>query len=110
MPTMAAMATVIWKFKDALPWISTEGNSFFLICQTISGPRMLPNGIANPASALKWQSMFHMRAWLSGLDGGGGDEPAGGAVRGGSMGGGGWVLFSPVNFLSQLCPSLARFG
>src|ERR1039458_9727879 len=75
--------------------MSTDGNSFFLICQTISGPRMLPNGITKPASALKWQSMFHMRAWLSGLDDGGGDEPAGVAGGGGLMGGGYAFLNSP---------------
>ena len=43
----------------------------FLICQTSSGPRMLPNGMMKPASALRWQSMFQVRAWLSGEPGDG---------------------------------------
>jgi hypothetical protein len=33
--------------------------------------------MTKPASALKWQSLFHMRAWFSGLGGGGGGELAG---------------------------------
>jgi hypothetical protein len=39
-----------------------------------------------PASALKWQSMFQVRAWLSGLGGG-----VTGVKGGGWLGGGGWA-------------------
>ena len=76
--------------------MSTEGNSFFLICQMISGPRMFPNGTpTQAASALKWQSMFQVRAWLAGPGGGVGDE-VGGVTGGGSMGGGAWFWFSDI--------------
>jgi hypothetical protein len=55
---------------------------------------MLPSGTPiNPANALKWQSMFHVRAWLSGF-GGGGVAVAGPAGGGGWIGGGACVWFS----------------
>ncbi len=53
---------------------------------------MLPNGMPmSPASALKWQSMFQVRAWLPGSGDSGGAGVVGDAGGGGSMGGGAWV-------------------
>ena len=44
---------------------------------------MLPNGMMKPASALRWQSMFQVRAWLSGEPGAGVDGVDGGGWAGG---------------------------
>jgi hypothetical protein len=49
----------------------------------------LPSGTPiKPASALKWQSMFQVRAWPSGFGGGVGDEGGGAMGGGGPMSGG----------------------
>jgi hypothetical protein len=48
-----------------------------------------------PASALKWQSMFQVRAWLSGLGSG-----VVGVTGGGWTGGGVWFWLSDMIFSS----------
>ena len=42
--------------------MSTEGYSFFLICQTSTGPMMLPNGMMYPTNADRWHSLSQVRA------------------------------------------------
>jgi hypothetical protein len=41
----------IWKFKEALPFLSTQSDVSFLDSQQIRGPRTLPRGKKLPAKA-----------------------------------------------------------
>src|SRR4051812_29444408 len=85
--TSAAMAAVIWKLSASLPWSSTNGISFFLICQITSGPMIEPNGMMQPASADRWANIAHCFSSALGVPSGAG----GGAVTlfgGGTLFGG----------------------